>query len=154
MKEIGLEREDRIKLFIDKGYTGDLKTGYVYNRFGKRLNTIHNGYISMSCQHELERCRVFAHQFIYYLKYNKVVDIIDHINRVKDDNRIENLREATPLLNARNTIGLGYYHDKRNKKNPYQAHILIDYKKKYLGGFKTEQEAHQAYLNAKSIYHI
>lgn len=39
----------------------------------------------------------------------------------------------------------------RNGK--YEAYIGIDYKQKYLGIYDTPEEARQAYLDARKIYH-
>lgn len=64
---------------------------------------------------------------------------IDHINRIKDDNCIENLREVGRQCNARNcgnpkdnTSGVKgiYWHKQHNK---WQARIAVNGKKKNLG---------------------
>ena len=38
--------------------------------------------------------------------------------------------------------------------NKFQSQICLDDKRIYLGLFNTEQEAREAYLEAKKIYHI
>lgn len=77
---------------------------------------------------------------------------IDHINRIRDDNRIENLRLVTPQENNFNSSSKGYRWNKKGKK--WISSIKVDGKKKYLGSFKNEEDARQAYLNAKEIYHV
>lgn len=46
-----------------------------------------------------------AHRLVYLFHYGRMPkENIDHINRVRDDNRIENLRECSQLENVRNTF--------------------------------------------------
>lgn len=53
-----------------------------------------------------------AHRLIFAYFNGYFPKEIDHINRVRDDNRIENLREATRSLNNANTVrGLGVHKD-------------------------------------------
>ena len=83
---------------------------------------------------------------------------IDHINRNKQDNRIENLRAVDRSLNLRNTgvkknntSGVkGVVFHKRDKK--WYATIGIDSKKKHIGSFNTIKQASEARKNAESVY--
>ena len=96
-----------------------------------------------------------AHRLLWIYYYGSIdKDIqIDHINGIRDDNRIENLRLATTQENAFNRKNAkGYYWDKQRKK--YRGHINLNGKKKCLGFYNTTQEAHQAYLDAKKTLHI
>jgi hypothetical protein len=96
-----------------------------------------------------------VHRIIGYLflnlDMNNETQIIDHINRNKTDNRLENLRIVTTQQNGFNREAKGYTFDKKNKK--WRAHICINRKLIYLGLFNTEEEARQAYLDSKQIYH-
>ena len=76
---------------------------------------------------------------------------IDHIDRNRINNHINNLRIVTPQQNCFNRNAKGYYLDKHNK---YVAQIKLNRKIKHLGYYDTEEEAHNAYLEAKKIYHI
>lgn len=79
---------------------------------------------------------------------------LDHINRVRNDNRIENLRIATFAENnwnagirTDNTSGVkGVSQDKGSRK--WRSQISINGKKVYLGTFDTEDAASAAYLSA------
>ena len=74
---------------------------------------------------------------------------IDHINRDKLDNRRENLRFVTKSQNSHNRkIGKGIWWEKDRQK--WRAEIINQGKKIYLGIFKTEQEAKNAYIVAKN----
>jgi hypothetical protein len=84
---------------------------------------------------------------------------VDHINRVRHDNRISNLRLATLAQNKQNIS------PKRNSRSgllcvcwnssekKWLARICISGKRKYLGLFETAEEAHEAYLKAKRELH-
>jgi len=84
---------------------------------------------------------------------------IDHINRNKLDNTLENLRLATRGENAMNKAkakgtvskyrGVSYKY-KNNKKNPWTAYISKNGTRYDLGYFKSEIEAAKAY-NKKSL---
>jgi hypothetical protein len=76
---------------------------------------------------------------------------VDHKDGNPLNNKWENLRVLSRGDNLKNQFGRGYHRDKR--RNSYRAHIRIDGVKKDLGAFSTEEEAREAYLNAKKIYH-
>lgn len=84
--------------------------------------------------------------------------VIDHVNGVKDDNRISNLRDVDGCVNQQNrraannssrTGVLGVY----KAKNRYVSVISINGKAKRLGSFLTIDEAHRAYIEAKRVNH-
>ena len=77
---------------------------------------------------------------------------VDHINRIKTDNRLVNLRLVTNQQNAFNTSAKGYSWNKQ--RNKWRAQIMVNGKMKYLGMFVEEEAAHAAYLAEKEILHI
>ena len=96
--------------------------------------------------------KVLYHVIIWILSTGKDIPQgmeIDHINGNKIDNRIENLRLVTNRQNQQNRkkhragrlVGASY----RKGYNDWQSHIAIDKNKIFLGCYKTEQEAHEAY---------
>lgn len=96
-----------------------------------------------------------SHRLIWILFNGSEPDgLIDHINRIKTDNRIENLRAATKEQNAANagmystnTSGFkGVYFCKRDKR--FIASITFHGKMKRIGGFATAEEANEAYQKA------
>lgn len=76
--------------------------------------------------------RYLNHQYIWELHHGKIPGgmLIDHINRDKHDNRIENLRLATPSQNSANSNRFGnrncYWNDRVEKWQ-----VRVQYKGKY-----------------------
>ena len=84
--------------------------------------------------------------------------MIDHINRVKSDNRFINLREVTSSQNAQNSLssrgssryrGVSWVATRRK----WWAQISINGKQRYLGSFDIEEEAAEAYKLAQRRFH-
>lgn len=84
---------------------------------------------------------------------------VDHINRVKDDNRIANLREVTRSENQQNTTlqsnnTSGYRGVSWNRKDKrWTAQIVCNGVRKHLGSFKDVVAAQEAYKTAAAILH-
>ena len=78
---------------------------------------------------------------------------LDHINGLRTDNRIENLRETTRGLNTQNRKDTLGYTFVSGRSKPWLAQIKVNYKNKNLGYFKTKEEAREAYLKAKKEMH-
>lgn len=77
---------------------------------------------------------------------------VDHIYHNTLDNRKSELKVGNQNENQWNQKEpKGYHWHEYNKK--WCARITINGKGKYLGSFNTEEEAKEAYLNAKEIYH-
>lgn len=88
------------------------------------------------------------------------VDQIDHINGIRSDNRLSNLREASRSLNSQNqrraysnnkTGFLGVSWSKQAKK--YHATIMANGNDHHLGYFTTPELAYTTYLTAKRKLH-
>jgi hypothetical protein len=84
---------------------------------------------------------------------------LDHINGVRDDNRISNLRECSRAENMQNagmfkTNTSGYtgvtWHKQRRK---WAAQIWVNNKRMYLGLRESKEDAYALYLEAKAKYH-
>lgn len=110
-----------------------------------------NGYVVV----RLLGKKFYAHRLIWVL-VNGGIDgkDIDHINGIRNDNRIENLRLATRQENNRN-LNCAKKNNKIGvlgvckKGNRFVSQIQIGGKYKHIGSFKTIEEAAAAYVNAK-----
>lgn len=102
---------------------------------------------------EIKGKTYLAHRLAWLFVYDKWPEHqIDHINRNREDNRIENLRDVIGIENAKNK---GNYNNNTTglkgvtlKKGKFISQITIEGKCKYLGSFKTAEDAHNAYMNA------
>ena len=148
-----MTREERCKLAIERGYTYDAETGLIYSRFKNNITSKYqNGYIQIKIVLNKKIHQITGHQFAWYYVNKECVEQLDHINGVRDDNRICNLRSVTNQQNQWNQLNAkGYCWQKNAKK--WKSQIKINKKVIYLGLFNTEQEARNAYLAAKEIYH-
>lgn len=86
---------------------------------------------------------------------------IDHINGIKHDNRISNLRDIPHMQNTQNEIRprsnntsgyLGVYY--RKERNTWVAQLRINGRNKRFGSFKTPELAYQEYLRVKRLHHL
>jgi hypothetical protein len=84
--------------------------------------------------------------------------VIDHMNGNKDDNRIANLRDVTKQQNACNnnlqrqrTSSRFPGVSLRKKTGKWGAYLTRDNKTKALGVFDTEEEAHAAFIAARTL---
>lgn len=150
-----MTREEKCKLAIEKGFTYNPETGEILYKNTK--NNIYNdrGYIKIYLyMGKNKRHALKGHQFAWYYIYNECVNEIDHINGIRDDNRIVNLRTVTRQQNQWNRkTAKGYYIVKYKDSTYYESQIYLNTKRIRLGSYKTEQEARNAYLAAKEKYH-
>ena len=143
-----MTRLEKCELLKSKGFTYDKETGKIFGVRGKEIiNKTPNGYVYLT--HNL-----FAHHFAWYITYGNVDFIeLDHKNNIRNDNRICNLRITNRNQQSQNRKDVkGFYFNKNSNK--WCARIGIDNKTIHLGSFNTEEEARQAYLEAKKKYHI
>lgn len=115
-----------------------------------------SGYRSIRIKHK----SYSAHRLAWFYVHGSMpAEFIDHINGVRYDNRIENLREANNSLNRQNLRkasknNLSGFLGVRVRKNRFDAKIKVNGVMHYLGFFKTAELAHEAYLNAKRKLHV
>jgi hypothetical protein len=114
--------------------------------FGNKAGSpVAAGYIYIQIQGKKYRAHRLA--FLYMTgKWPKRQ--VDHINRVRDDNRWSNLRDVTQQLNNFNTGGKGYGWHKATKK--YVAYVRYNRKDIHLGLYDCQLDARAAHLRAKN----
>ena len=61
-----------------------------------------NGYIRVNIFFQGEKFKLWKHRLVFFLVYGRFPKEIDHINGIKTDNRIENLREVSSSENQIN----------------------------------------------------
>ena len=117
------------------------------------------GYKRFSFSHKRKTKHFYYHRVVYYahnndwdLLDNSKENCIDHIDGIRTNNHISNLRVVTQQENNFNTRCKGYYFDK--SKGKYKAQIQLNGKKIHIGLFNTPEEAREAYLNKKEELHI
>jgi hypothetical protein len=108
----------------------------------KMINICNNSYLLH---------RIIGYLFLG-LDIENINQHIDHIDGNKQNNSLENLRVVSNKENHWNmTKAKGYSWCKMMKK--FRARITFNDKQILIGYYDTEEEARQAYLDAKKIYH-
>lgn len=97
-----------------------------------------------------KRKSIRAHRLAWFISYGTLPPVIDHIDGDGLNNKLNNLRESSPSLNARNRkrhrngFLLGTCYCKSRKK--WLAGYRLKGKRKHIGVFDTMESAHKAYL--------
>ena len=149
---------DGRELLINEDDSNDIKIRRI--RFAPKWNqvtigTLSTGYKAIYINDKrktLHRVIYYAHNQDWNISDNSKNNYIDHIDGDIANNDIRNLRVVTCQQNNFNKRAKGYYWNKTKKK--WIAQIGINQKTISLGHFDTEEEAHNAYLEAKKKYHI
>jgi len=135
----------------DAGRWGVLKAGTLAGCINRC------GYVQIM----LHRKALLGHRIAWALTYGDWPSgHIDHINGMRADNRIANLRDVSHGENLQNrhhanaTNKLGLLGVSQQSKNRFRAKIKADGVKHNLGSFDTPEEAHAAYLEAKRQFTI
>jgi len=157
IKYVVFMREIPIETLHDKllynPFTGNFvwKNTTQWTKEGQIAGTLCLGYIKIS----VNKIVMPAHRMAWAMHYGAWPLLnIDHINGIRSDNRIENLREATHQQNCMNRgnnkfnksgfKGVSWHAE--GKK--WQSHISIGGKSIYLGLFESAEKAHEAYKEA------
>lgn len=93
------------------------------------------------------------HRLIWFYFNGWTEDELDHINRTKSDNRIENLRVVSRAQNLWNRAPFKQTKGVHKKKNRWCASIQKSRKRVHLGYFSTQAEAIKAYDLAATELH-
>jgi hypothetical protein len=151
-----MTREEKCKLAIERGFTYNPETGDIlYNNVKKYIYTCFNGYIILHIYFNKKLFILKGHQFSWYWVNRECVNELDHINGIRDDNRICNLRSVNRQQNNWNRArSKGFYKTSYKNSIYYIAQIRLNNKTIHIGCFDTEEKARNAYLEAKQKYHV
>ena len=117
MKISDLSPEGRraLEAHIISTYRYDEETGKVINRKWNReypgMIDKNRGYVYVFVFFRGERFKLWKHRLVFFLVHRRFPKEIDHLNGIKTDDRIENLREVNRSENELNK-------PRRWKKNP------------------------------------
>lgn len=161
-----IEIETLKRMFRYDAETGDLiwlgeTTPNRKLRYGRSVGSKdRKGYLRVSLAlgpSSQRKVRAFSHRVAWALHYGEwppADKTVDHINNIKSDNRIANLRLATNQENCFNSKARRHsraglkgvtYNAKDRPHRPWIASICVDGKTRCLGSFATAEEAHARY---------
>lgn len=155
--------------FFNSRYYYDPMTGHLHHKYAKNSNgggrtagsiagSVQGGRVILSVRRDGKQRIYKAHRVIWLLMTGEWPDPeVDHIDTDATNNKWSNLRLATRgqqmcnrKVSSRSAIGLkGVSRHGRC----YRAHLERDGKQHVIGGFKTAEEAHTAYLAAAAKLH-
>ena len=107
----------------------------------------------------VDKTNYLAHRLAWFYVYGDFPsEEIDHINGVRTDNFIKNLRHVSSRVNKENkrfaqsnsksgALGASPF------RGGFRARIFVNGREKHLGTFNTAEAAHAAYLVAKRALH-
>lgn len=116
-----------------------------------------NGYTKIS----FKKRTYLAHRLGFYSAYGFLPNMLDHINNLRTDNRIVNLRPASVVQNGRNKLaertsfskykGVTFSKVYKQRKKPWYANIHYEGKTRFLGSYTTEEEARDSYRKKAKV---
>jgi hypothetical protein len=142
--------------YVLKLFKYDHETG-LFTKNGKPFGTKSvNGYVRFLIDKRL----YLAHRIAWLYYYgNWPSNYLDHINGIKDDNRISNLRLCSNMQNQFN-VGLSASNKSGykgvcwvNHRNRWRAQARINRKLHYIGEFTDVKLAAQAYIDFVKKHH-
>jgi hypothetical protein len=131
--------------------TGKLQTDKLV-KYSKKTNKIY-AYIKCGLSIMNKNYGFRSHRFAYWFMTGELPEQIDHINHCEDPiymNRFDNLRASNNSRNQFNRDDVKGYHKHHDK---YRAYINVNNIRTIIGRFDTEEQAKNAYNEAKKIYH-
>lgn len=145
-----MTREKVIELF-------DYKDGHLYvkkkrhkRKIGDKVGKLNaDGYVHIDIDGKIYK----AHRLIFLMHHGWLPKFLDHIDLNKQNNKIDNLRPATCAQNQANkplqkSNTSGYKGVTKKCKRRWMARISVNGERKYLGLYRTKEEAYDIYKQA------
>ena len=114
ISDLSNEERKAFEEYLLSTYRYDAATGKLINmKWNREYPGVikNNGYVYVNIFFRGERFKLWKHRLVFFLVRHRFPKEIDHINGIKTDNRIENLREVNRSENEANKLC-------RWKKNP------------------------------------
>ncbi len=145
---------EKIELAIKRGMTYNNKTGLITGPGGKIITRKNKkGYISVGIWYNVNTVYFLGHLFAWYYTYDVLPKLqIDHKDRDKSNNKLENLRLVTNQENQFNRDCKGYFQRKDSGK--WRAYLVLNGKRVFDKTYNTEDEAIRGREEAKKKFHI
>jgi len=125
---------------------------------GKEAGHLRKSKLNPRCTIRIDGELFFRHLIVWAIHHGEWREWVDHRNRDKSDDRIENLRPVTRSQNRancsvalNNISGLKGAHYQKTRGR-WTSSIKVGGKQKHLGCFDTAEEAHAAYVKAAREY--
>jgi hypothetical protein len=95
------------------------------------------------------------HRLVFLYVFGKIPMCVDHVNGVRDDNSLSNLRQSSPRENARNarrnSRNTSGYKGVFFEKGKWRARITDKFGiRRHIGYYQTPEQAHKAYCKIAS----
>lgn len=102
-----------------------------------------SGYVTIGLRVNGRAISMAAHRVVWALHHGRWPEMhLDHIDRVRSHNRIENLREVTPAENNKNSAAKRVHpYVGPHRFGGFQAQVRVGDTNIHLGVFDTEEEA-------------
>ena len=154
MKDI--TQECLLEVFDYNEHTGEVisKVNTAHYSIGEPIGYKQSGgYLSLS----LGRKEYLLHRLIWMMKTGSFPNLIDHIDHNRSNNRWNNLREVSPLENAKNTgksknNSSGVTGVRILPSGKYCSYIMVNRKQISLGSYDTIDEAVTVRKQAEQQY--
>lgn len=129
----------------------------IKTKVGSMAGNVKHGYVYIKINNRSYRAHRLAWLYVYGVMPDRQ---IDHMNGLRDDNRLSNLRLVNNSENQQNIFKIksnntsgyrGVSFEKNESK--YRAEIMVDGKSIFLGRYDNAEDAGKAYQTAKIKYH-